>query len=70
MEQCWKKPSGAVAVWLTQHDCALHGLALVCGVSCSGTVDIQKGLFKIINPISAVSNSNSTCAIQLGENGL
>lgn len=32
----------------------LHGLALEWEISCSGTVEIQEGLFKIINPISAV----------------
>lgn len=32
----------------------LHGLILACEVCCSGTVEIQEGLFKIVNPISAV----------------
>ena len=32
----------------------LCGLALACEVSCSAAVEIQGGLFKIINPISAV----------------
>lgn len=47
----------------------LHGLALAFEVSCSGTAEIQEGLFKIINPVFCrVSNSNS--AIKLRENGL
>lgn len=49
--------------------CGLHGLALAFEVSCSGTAEIQAGLFKIINPVFyRVSNSNS--AIKLRENGL
>lgn len=48
----------------------LCGLALACEVSSSGTVEIQEGLFKIMNPISAVFqtatapvplNSEKTC---------
>lgn len=47
----------------------LHGLALAFEVSCSGTAEIQEGLFKIINPVFyRVSNSNS--AMKLRENGL
>lgn len=47
----------------------LHGLALAFEVSCSGTAEIQEGLFKIINSVLCrVSNSNGS--IKLRENGL
>lgn len=47
----------------------LHGLALACEVSCSGMVEIQ-GLFKIINPISAVfQTATETVPLNWGKMG-
>lgn len=49
----------------------LGRLALAREVSCSGTVETQEGLFKIINLISSVLQTvTAACTIECGENGL